>query len=294
LRSFRSGNLDRALRGNKPLVILAGFLLVLLLGLSDQISGPDLSFLLFYLVPVLLVSWYAGPWFGILIGLAGTVTWFVANNLGAFSYVHPVIPYWNAVGRLGMFVVVAYIIGKMRVVLEHEQAISRTDYLTGVANRRFFTESLDLELNRTRRYGRPVSLVYMDIDDFKAINDEKGHEVGDRVLRAVARTLRENVRVTDQVARLGGDEFGVLLPETDYEAAEKLLPRLVEKLSSAATQHGWKVEFSIGVVTAEPPPPPLEEFMRAADTLMYEAKREPGSVVRHEVVMPPELLRRRA
>jgi diguanylate cyclase (GGDEF)-like protein len=123
----------------------------------------------------------------------------------------------------------------------------------------------------------------MDVDDFKLVNDRLGHSTGDRLLRTVAETLKEHSREVDVVARLGGDEFAVLMPETGERAARVAVARLRRRLLESSRAEGWPVTFSFGVVTWAAPPPSVDEMLRAADELMYAAKREGKDGVRHEV-----------
>ncbi|HLM56720.1 MAG TPA: GGDEF domain-containing protein, partial [Pyrinomonadaceae bacterium] len=149
------------------------------------------------------------------------------------------------------------------------------------ANKRHFVELAEAELGRARRHGHPFSVAYMDVDDFKLVNDHLGHSAGDRLLKSVAETIRRDVRSIDVVARLGGDEFAVLMPETDGRAARAAVERLRDRLAFAARQQGWPVTFSIGVATWDEPPPSVDEVLRRADELMYAAKRGGKNSVRH-------------
>ena len=157
--------------------------------------------------------------------------------------------------------------------LTHEQQAARTDPLTSLSNRRAFVEAAWLELERGRRHGRPLSLLYIDCDDFKLVNDRLGHVAGDAVLSAVGATLRQAVRGLDTVARLGGDEFGVLLPEVDRAGAVALADRLRVQLRETLSGRGDAVTFSIGVATFLRPPASVDEMILRADELMYKAKR---------------------
>ena len=163
---------------------------------------------------------------------------------------------------------------QLRVALEKAQEMARLDFLTGLKNRRAFYELGETEVLRARRYGRPLSLAYIDLDNFKAINDNLGHEEGDRLLVTVAGIIREQLRATDIIARLGGDEFAVLLPETGEAAARNVLEKLRAALLRAAQDRLWPVTFSIGTVVCEQPPPHFENLVRDADQVMYAVKRK--------------------
>jgi diguanylate cyclase (GGDEF)-like protein len=162
---------------------------------------------------------------------------------------------------------------RLALALDNEKSLSRSDYLTGLANRRAFEESFDMECKRSRRYNRPITLVYMDLDNFKQVNDGQGHQTGDEVLVAVAASLRTNLRATDCVARLGGDEFAILLPETGEEAAQIIMRKLESVLQRLLADKNWPIGFSFGVVTFPVPLDSLEAMLQRADKLMYEAKQ---------------------
>src|SRR5580704_1355790 len=162
---------------------------------------------------------------------------------------------------------------RLALALDNEKSLSRSDYLTGLANRRAFEESFDMECKRSRRYNRSITLVYMDLDNFKQVNDGQGHQTGDEVLVAVAASLRTNLRATDCVARLGGDEFAILLPETDEPAAQIIMRKFDAVLQALLTTKNWPIGFSFGVVTFPVPLDSLEAMLQRADKLMYDAKQ---------------------
>ena len=181
---------------------------------------------------------------------------------------------------LGTAVALVLVLGALKARLEGEELLARTDALTQISNRRAFIEAASLELERARRHGRPLTVAYVDCDDFKLVNDRSGHAQGDALLVTIAQTLRGGTRAVDAVARLGGDEFGLLLPETDAPMAEALLARLRATLVAAGHGHGWNVGFSIGAATFLAPPPTIDDLMARADELMYEAKRTAKGSVR--------------
>ena len=160
-------------------------------------------------------------------------------------------------------------------------ALSRTDALTGLFNRRYFEERLNEEFARSRRYGSPLSLVMLDIDHFKRINDTFGHPFGDQVLKAVAQTARSRLREVDLLARYGGEELIALLPETGPVDALKVCERVREAIASLGlehpaadgTQEPVRLTASLGVATV--PSADLasaEALLMAADTSLYAAK----------------------
>jgi diguanylate cyclase (GGDEF)-like protein len=172
---------------------------------------------------------------------------------------------------------------ELRSAVEREKELARTDPLTGATNSRAFGELATAELHRARRYERPFTLAYVDIDHFKAVNDRFGHSTGDRLLRLVVETMKHNSRAVDVVARIGGDEFVILFPETGPDSAQIVSRKLQERLLSVVQQDGWPVTFSIGAITFISPPPTVDEMLRLADRLMYSAKKSGKNQIRHEI-----------
>ncbi len=159
-----------------------------------------------------------------------------------------------------------------------EQAI--TDGLTGLKTHRYFMEALDREWRRSTRSGHMFSLIMMDLDRFKQVNDRHGHLEGDKVLAAVANVLNDRVRQSNVVARYGGDEFAIMLPETRTEHAQILAERLRANLASDSYLAAHGVTASFGIATFPLHGPTQEEILRVADSGMYLAKHQQGNCVR--------------
>ncbi len=249
-----------------------GILLTGLVGLLDYITGYQLSFSIFYLIPIALVTWLVGRWPGFFMSILGMFSWALVDRLSGHEYDAAVILYWNAGVRFGFFVIVVFSLSRIRQALDREYLLSRMDPLTGISNRVGFTERLDLELERARRYSRPLSLSYIDLDNFKSVNDKFGHPEGDRLLAAVGGTIRGDIRSTDLGARMGGDEFALLLPETGEEESMEAMQRLRSKLEDAMSRGGWPVTFSVGLVTYLSAPSSPQDAIKEADNLMYAVK----------------------
>jgi diguanylate cyclase (GGDEF)-like protein len=150
-----------------------------------------------------------------------------------------------------------------------------TDELTGLANRRSFFSQCKDEFKRAQRYRVPFSLLMLDIDEFKKINDTYGHDAGDQMLQCIAHTLRNKIREIDLLARLGGEEFGILLPNTKAEDASCLAERLrlaVEEQTCSAQESEMKVTVSIGITTFRDDMQNFEDVLKIADSAMYLAK----------------------
>ena len=241
-------------------------------GFGDWATGTEWAFTLPYLLPIAFVTWITGRRAGLLVAVCSSLTWLLVDALVHTVYLHPLSRYWDFGIQAGIFGLATLLLASLREHLEAERALARHDPLTGLANRRHFDELAGREIARARRYGHATTLVFLDVDGLKAINDRRGHAAGDRLLRTVGSLLTEAVRVLDVVARIGGDEFVVLLPGTDLDTAQPLLSRLHEGLDGAMRSAGWQVGFSIGAAVAEAPQADLDRMLQAADRLMYEAK----------------------
>jgi len=153
-----------------------------------------------------------------------------------------------------------------------EHNIARTDFLTGISNSRYFFELIDMEIKRAYRQNSFISIIYLDLDNFKEINDAFGHTEGDSVLKKAAETLKHNVRAIDIPARLGGDEFAILMPDTDFDESEKVAQRVKSALNSTMSSNGWDVTASMGAITCPGRKCTVNSLIKAADRLMFEVK----------------------
>lgn len=265
--------LNAALRRVPGWAILAGSLLVTAaVAWFDFRAGAGMEIAVFYLPPIVAVAWHlgrsAGVWFAALTTLTRIALDWVSRPGGLAS------PYlvWNSVAQLLFFLFVSALVSLLAEQTVKLRTLAREDPLTGIPNRRAFFGALDRAVEWSRRQGMSWVLAYLDVDNFKKINDTLGHGVGDEVLRRVARTLREGTRRIDVVARLGGDEFALLLPETDAEQAETIVNKVLSLLDEVVRREGWEVTFSIGAVTFTAPPDSIDAAVAMADACMYRAK----------------------
>jgi diguanylate cyclase (GGDEF)-like protein len=157
------------------------------------------------------------------------------------------------------------------VMAETMQYLALTDTLTGLPNRRALTRQIERELARARRYGRALTIALLDVDHFKAINDTHGHDVGDRVLREIGRTAREELRDTDVLGRWGGEEFLLIAPETSLPHGRALAERVRVRLSEERILDRLSVTVSIGVAAGRGDED-LKDVIRRADDALYHAK----------------------
>jgi diguanylate cyclase (GGDEF)-like protein len=251
---------------------LTGLIGVVVVGVADFLTGRELAFSLFYLIPIVLVTWFSGRNLGLVLSAISAMGWFAADALARQSQPEPVIMYWNAFVRLSFFALVPFLFSALQA-LEHEKELARLDDLTGIANRRRFFEMAETELDRSQRYQRPFTFVYFDVDNLKPVNDLSGHQIGDRLLRSVAQRAKLHLRRSDFLARLGGDEFVVILPETGPTAAHNAVLKLQGALLDEMRSQQWSVTFSFGVLTCLDAHLSADEMLKKADDLMYSVKK---------------------
>lgn len=251
-----------------------------LLAFAQTRLPADLPVALLYVVPVVGVASAGGMRAGLLAaGLAGTIR-LTADLWSGAAFSNPAVPWFGLAIALTVYALAAWSAASLVARAASERELALTDPLTGLGNRRFFQDIAQFELSRSRRYHRPLSLAYIDVDRFKQVNDTRGHEAGDTLLRVIATEAMSALRTSDVVARVGGDEFAMLLPETPLGGAEIAVEKLRERLVTAASSAGFDVGFSIGVVGCDGGESSFDELLHAADAVMYAAKRQRRGAMR--------------
>jgi diguanylate cyclase (GGDEF)-like protein len=259
------------------------FVSILVLGFLQFLFGETVTIAPLYLFPILFSSWYGSRTTGMLSAFLSTLVFVVVET--AFNRISPAfcelllfsVPY------LAAYLLLAILIINFRDVHRIEAHAADTDNLTGIHNARSFYAELANELLRSKRYDHVFSLAYLDVDNFKSINDTLGHSAGDRLLKEVAECLVSSLRSTDVVARLGGDEYACLLPETNLEEAKSAFSKATALLNKRMEKNRWDVSFSIGVMTFENLPEDIKEAINLADKLMYAVKNDNKDNVAYQV-----------
>lgn len=258
------------------------------IAIVDYATGAELAFSVFYLAPILAVAWITPPLFAAVVAVAAGLAFPVSDLIAGDEPASAWVPVWNFAVRTATYLVVVGLTEALRRALDTERGLARVDSLTGAMNARSFYELAAREVARSRRTGGPVTVVYLDLDGFKSVNDTFGHSAGDDLLKDVAATLRAGMRPTDLVGRLGGDEFAVLLPDTDAAAATNPLNRMRAAVHTIAERSGYRISVSMGAATFVRPPDDVSALVRAADELMYEAKNAGKDRIAQGTVEPAE------
>src|SRR3954469_17946095 len=257
----------------RQILRLTGYvLLTLFVYWLNVATPPDARLGILYIIPVLLVTWTEGLLWGLVFAVVTTgfreaTAWVQMPAETAMV--------WRVVTGVAYLAVLAVAMAGLQMLRRSQAQMARLiilDPLTNVLNARAFADRLGQELDRNRRYPRPLALMYMDLDNFKVINDTHGHQTGDAVLRLVADAMRSSVRQADVVGRLGGDEFAVLMPETDAALADAAAKRLIAGLRNVF-KGTPNVTASIGVVSCAATDASTDDLLRRADQAMYDAKK---------------------
>lgn len=265
--------------------LILGILLLCGVALLDFYTGVELSFSLFYLIPIAFFSFAFSANVGIGIAFISAAVWllvdvFTVAHSDTFAYL------WNTIIRLGFFLLPAWMLRS----LEQERIHARTDFLTGAINNRYFNDLLEREIERSLRYNHPFTIAFIDMDNFKIVNDTFGHMYGDKMLRTVAESMKIHLRKTDVIARVGGDEFAILLPEANEKDARIAMSNLFSKITEEMTTKKWPLTFSVGVLTLSAPTVSADKILGIVDKMMYVVKNNGKNNIKYATYTNEEKL----
>lgn len=259
----------------RPWLVALILVAIVALGAMDYLTGYKLSFAIFYLIPIALATWYVDKGGGL---AAAFLSVFISTASGLINAGNDpeidTIVLWNGLTPMALFVVIVTLLDKLHARLQLEQRLARTDHLTGCLNAHAFLPLLQYHFDLARRDQQPMTLAYIDLDDFKMVNDRHGHGEGDRTLKIFARIWLESCRRTDLMARLGGDEFCILFPNTDQHGAASIINKARRALAAACQLEHTAITCSIGAMTFPTVLPDSKEAIQAADMLMYQVKKQ--------------------
>ena len=266
--------------------LLIALPLIAVFGWLDYITNPEVRFVLLYLLPIVAVAWWGSERDAIVTAIIATIIATAADAPWRSTSGFPIF-LWNMFTRLVIFTGGGSVVGHLReshdrlvsIQNEHkrlygkEAMLARTDPLTGLSNLRSFLESIQRESARAVREGSHLCVLYIDLDNFKTINDRYGHQTGDLVLQDVGRALLSSTRGGDIVARIGGDEFIILLWHATRPDAEQVAERITKKIREIAAAYPLSaLDASVGLRFFERPPENADDVVQQADAAMYSEK----------------------
>ena len=257
-----------------------------LAALVDQATGTDVDVLALYFVPIIFAGWRLSRAGAIAIAVLTTLAWLGVRYWTGSRPANPLLWWVNFATQGTGFVVLAVLVSVFGDALRRERTLRRTDLLTGLKTRLALLEEGGAALAVCRRHARPIALAFIDLDNFKHVNDSQGHARGDELLRDCGRVIQTSVRAVDLAARLGGDEFAILLPEVDAGRAAVLMERLRHQLEASAHLKALGVTASIGVVVDATADYTLDELLWQADAQMYAVKHDGKNRVGIQLLSP--------
>lgn len=244
-----------------------------IVGFFDYVSGTEIRIFPLYFIPLIYAAWYVGKTIAFALSLFTAVLWIFLMYLGGQRYHDSYIWIINFITQGSVFVLISMLVSHLKGLLVREYTLSRKDALTGLLNSRAFYEDANFVLKSCYKNKSPITIVYLDLDNFKFANDTYGHIYGDTILRDVAQVFKQTCRSSDLVARLGGDEFAILLPKTAMEDSRKILDRIQSILTQDPELNKSSITASIGAVSYKEAPNDLKEMIKSADSLMYKVKK---------------------
>jgi len=256
---------------------------VFIVGMIDYLTGFEFSVSFFYLVPVTMAAWAFGRNSGLAFSVLCAAVWLTSDILSGHEISNIFIGVWNTLIRFGFYATVTVLLTELRHAFEEERLLANTDPLTGALNRRSFNMIAEKKMISHEVNRRPYTMIYIDLDNFKMINDSLGHAVGDLVLKTVVDAAQKQIRNTDFLARLGGDEFAVLLTDIDQEQAKSIVERLQASLLESMQINEWEITFSIGVLTILSMPESPDKLVSMTDALMYEVKSKGKNAIQYSI-----------
>ena len=245
---------------------------VVILGAVRHTTEAEFAFASAAIIPVFMVTWSGGFRHGFAAASLAAGMWVITDAMYATDQGHSILAVVNGLIRLATYGFVAYLTARVRNLLQREIELASRDVLTGLLNRRAFLEAGNSEVRRARRYGNTMAVIFVDLDDFKKLNDSHGHDAGDAALQAIAYALGTCLRATDIVGRIGGDEFAIILPEIDADAIGEAGRKINDAMGTALAAYP-PVTASLGIAWFEQPKEEFETMLKEADGLMYEAKK---------------------
>ncbi len=259
---------------NNRFVRIIVFVILILSSLSifylDNIL-PEIDIILPYILIIFISVWFLGNKIGLFFFIFNNTLW-ISSKL--YSIIKPgLIIYTDMVIKIIFILIQYFIIVKLQKLYLEVKELALTDSLTGLYNRRGFYYLLEYLLVRVNREQKSVTLIYIDIDNFKSENDKRGHREGDRILKTLGEIIVGTTRDTDITARMGGDEFCIFIYDTDHAEIKSIVDRIAGHFQILCKDNRWVTTLSMGVFTTSDFID-LNDLIEQGDRLMYQAKKE--------------------
>ena len=241
----------------------------------------DINLLLPYILLIYFCTFLIGNKAGLFISILSIVFWFFAktnlfSSLSLDNYINLLIK--------SIFVFLQYLfIVYVKKLYNEVKSLSLVDDLTGLYNRRGFNLLAQHETSKINRKKENISLMFIDIDNFKTENDNRGHKEGDKILKELSHVIKNTTRNIDIAARFGGDEFCVLLPDVDKNETDIIANRIIDHFHQSCVRSSWDISISIGIITTDKQFI-LEELVKRSDELMYKAKKGGKNRIAHDSI----------
>ncbi|MGZ3158587.1 MAG: GGDEF domain-containing protein [Burkholderiaceae bacterium] len=249
-------------------------LMLVVIALADYFSHVELTMSPWYSFPCFLMDWRIGRKAALAYAIFATVLQLLIGVTGTHAYPNNYYLVADLVLNLGFCLVLIWIIAKFRLALEMENILSRSDFLTRLANRDSLLEGLANEIHRCQRQGNMLTVAMIDFDTFKRFNEKRGHSVGDLLLSATAQLLGDRFRSTDIIARTGDDEFMLILPTSSSDIIESKLHALRKELDNLLLVRGWELTVGMAALVFTAAPESSEQIMQDIELLMQEVKQK--------------------
>lgn len=273
------------LQKSSKIVLILTILLICIIGFFNYLSGKDLNLFILSLIPCIFSAWYfktnSLAKFSVFISVF--MNFIIDLNLK--SDVSLIIIVINNILRFSIFYCMIYLVLYIKRINQKLENLSLQDPLTRLSNKRSYLINGDYEIKKMKRYENPLSFIFIDLDNFKIVNDTLGHKKGDELLLLTANILKNNLRETDTVARIGGDEFAIILPNMDKDIVKDKINNIHTQLYTTFNEIcTCNVSSSIGIATFFTPPKNIYEATEYADRIMYKIKKTDKNGILQEVI----------
>lgn len=267
--------LDTPSRPNKFFLGIFGMALIVFTAAADYFfAGRIASIAFLYLVPIVLCAWVGGLVFGEIFSVVSFLSWTMIRLLWNHGHSPGAVFYADNFFQSISFGIAAFVVSLIKNEMDRWKMMAVVDPLTNICNLRFFYDVAEREISRAKRYKRPFTFVFIDVDDFGMLNSRMGRKAGDDILRTIAKSIIKKVRCTDVVARLGVDEFGILMPETSSENGSLAIRRIKSDITDNFQKHHWAMTITIGSITFINPPQNAGDMMKKIQLIMVQAKQK--------------------